>query len=169
LHDAVKSGGARLSGGNGGWRSYFIMGSIIHSTVFLAIAFVLLWNSGCIGAEYGLPYSAPFTLLFWRYWALVLILLVYLVLRSRARWPGVSAVAFAFLIGILAHGVWLGCALLSLQSGVPAGIVALVVALQPMATGALSGLVVGERTPIYRWLGLLIGFCGVAITVVAPD
>jgi drug/metabolite transporter (DMT)-like permease len=29
----------------------------------------------------------------------------------------------------------------------------------------LSGQIVGEHTPIHRWIGLLIGFCGLAITV----
>lgn len=136
-----------------------------HSTWFLIISFVLLWNSGFIGAEYALPYVQPFTLLFWRYWALSLILLVYLFLRNRLRWPGLNAVLIGLVVGILAHGVWLGCVAFSLQLGVPAGIVALVVALQPMTTGALSGVVVGERTPFYRWVGLVIGFLGVAIAV----
>lgn len=143
------------------------MGSMIHSTASLAIAFVLLWNSGFIAAEYGMPYTKPFTLLFWRYWALTLILIVYLALRGRAKWPGFSTVALTFFVGILAHGVWLSCGLLSLERGVPVGIIALVVALQPMTTGALSGLVVGERTPIHRWIGLIVGFLGVAIAVVA--
>ena len=47
----------------------------------------------------------------------------------------------------------------------PAGFVALVVALQPLATGALSGIVVGESVPWNRWLGLVVGFLGVAIPV----
>ena len=72
-----------------------------------------------------------------------------------------------FVVGILAHGVWLSCSLLSIQYGVPAGIVALVVALQPLVTGALSGAVVGEYTPVHRWAGLLIGFAGVALTISA--
>lgn len=137
----------------------------VHSTWFLIISFVLLWNSGFIGAEYALPYVQPFTLLFWRYWALSLILLIYLVVRNRLHWLGLNAALIALVVGILAHGVWLGCVAFSLQLGVPAGIVALVVALQPMTTGALSGLVVGERTPFYRWVGLVIGFIGVAMAV----
>lgn len=143
------------------------MRSILRSTLLLAVAFVFLWNSGFIAAEYSLPYTAPFTLLCWRYWALTLILLIYLAFRGRLKWPGFSAVTLAFLVGILAHGVWLSCGLLSLVRGVPAGIVALVVALQPLTTGALSGLVVGERPPIYRWIGLIVGFCGVVIAVFA--
>lgn len=69
------------------------------------------------------------------------------------------------LIGILAHGVWLICVLLALDNQVPAGIVALVVALQPLTTGALSGLVTGERTYFIQWIGLILGFVGVTLTV----
>lgn len=138
-----------------------------RTTALLALLFVLLWNSGFIGAEYGLPYAGPFTQLFWRYFALALILLLYLVLTGRLRWPGWPVLAPTFLVGILAHGVWLSCSLLSIQYGVPAGIVALVVALQPLVTGALSGAVVGEYTPVHRWAGLLIGFAGVALTISA--
>ncbi len=70
-------------------------------------------------------------------------------------------------VGILAHGVWLSCVLLALNQDVPAGIVALVVALQPLATGAFSGIATGEHTPLHRWLGLIIGFLGVALTILS--
>jgi drug/metabolite transporter (DMT)-like permease len=140
---------------------------MFRSTALSAVLFVLLWNSGFIGAEYALPYAGPFTQLFWRYFALAFILLLYLSLRERLRWPGWSIVAPTFSVGILAHGVWLSCSLLSIQYGVPAGIVALVVALQPLVTGALSGTVVGERTPAHRWIGMVVGFGGVALTISA--
>lgn len=38
--------------------------------ICLDLVFVLLWNSGFIGAEYGLPYTGPWTLLLWRNLAL---------------------------------------------------------------------------------------------------
>lgn len=138
-----------------------------HHTLLLAVGFILLWNSGFIGAEYALPYTQPLTLLFWRYWLLALIVFSYLAFRRRLQWPGLNAVLIALLVGILAHGIWLGCVFFSLQYGVPAGIVALVVALQPLTTGALSGPVVGERTPPSRWAGLLIGLGGVMVAVLA--
>jgi len=93
------------------------------------------------------------------------IIMGYLFIRSRLRWPGWHAVLIAMTLGILAHGVWLGCVFFSLQYGVPAGIVALIVALQPMLTGALSGVLVGEHTPLHRWLGLVVGFVGVTVAV----
>ena len=136
-----------------------------NDTLLIAIGFVLLWNSGFIGAEYGLPYTGPFALLFWRYLALTGILFLYLALRNRFRWVGWAGASAHMTVGVLAHGVWLGCVLLALDHEVPAGIVALVVALQPMATGAFSGLATGEPTPVIRWIGLLIGFAGVAIPI----
>jgi len=136
-----------------------------RTTLILSIGFVLLWNSGFIGAEYGLPYTGPFTLLFWRYLALTLIIVFYLLARNRLRWVGWKVAAPNMLIGVLAHGVWLACVLLALDYQVPAGIVALVVALQPLATAAFSGLVTGERTNLYQWIGLVLGFLGVVFTV----
>jgi drug/metabolite transporter (DMT)-like permease len=140
---------------------------MLHPTAWLAVLFVLLWNSGFIGAEYILPYASPFTQLFWRYLALALLLLAYLALSGRLRWPGWESAGAEALIGVLAHSVWLACTLVSIAQGVPAGIVALVVALQPLAVGALSGMAVGEQTTGLRWLGLALGFSGVVV-VLAP-
>lgn len=135
------------------------------STLFLAIAFVLLWNSGFIGAEFGLSYTGPYTLLFWRYLVLTIMLYTYLLVRRRFQWLKWPVAAHHMIVGVLAHGVWLGCVLLALEYDVPAGIVALIVALQPMMTGAFSGMVTGEGTSMPMWLGLFIGFAGVALTV----
>lgn len=80
-------------------------------------------------------------------------------------WAGPPPSPARALVGVLAHGAWLACVLVSLERGVPAGIVALVVALQPLATGALSGLLTGESTSARQWLGLVTGFAGVAVAV----
>lgn len=133
--------------------------------IALGLLFVLLWNSGFIGAEYGLQYSAPFTLLFWRYAILSAILLLYLSFSGRLRWPGLAMIKHASLTGILAHGIWLSCTLLALEQQVPAGIVALITALQPLLTAAFSGLAVGEESSLRQWMGLLLGFFGVVIAI----
>lgn len=136
-----------------------------RTTILLATGFVLLWNSGFIGAEYGLPYAGPFTLLFWRHLFLTLVIVAYLWVTNRFRLVGWSAAGLNMLVGVLAHGLWLTCVLLALAAEVPAGIVALVVALQPLATGALSGVVTGERTHFFQWMGLVLGFAGVVLTI----
>lgn len=137
-----------------------------QNTFWLITGFVILWNSGFIGAEFGLPYTGPFTLMFYRYSALTIFLFTYLHVTKRRQWVGWRYARSQMIIGVLAHGVWLSCVLIAIDYGVPAGIVALVVALQPLATGALSGIVVGEPTPWNRWLGLVAGFSGVALPVV---
>lgn len=136
------------------------------STIWLIIGFVLLWNSGFIGAEYALSYTGPYTLIFLRYLAVTLLLATYLLITKRLKWIGIKNASRHMLIGFLAHGVWLTCALLAMDNDVPAGIVALIIALQPLATGALSGFVTKEKTNSYQWLGLILGFIGVTITVV---
>jgi drug/metabolite transporter (DMT)-like permease len=138
-----------------------------NRTILFATGFVLLWNSGFIGAEYGLPYTGPFTLIFWRYLALTVMVFLFLLAGNRFQRVSWSVVFPNMLVGVLAHGVWLGGVLLSLERDVPAGLVALVVSLQPLATGAFSGMVVNEPTPWHRWAGLIIGFIGVAIALVS--
>lgn len=133
----------------------------------LELLFVLLWNSGFIGAEYGLPNTGPWTLMLWRYSALTVVLGLWLLVSRQWRWPGARALGHTAIVGVLAHGVWLTCVMLALERGAPAGIVALVTALQPLLTGALSGPVLGERTDLRQWLGLLLGFAGVTIAVAA--
>ncbi|MGM0475569.1 MAG: DMT family transporter [Pseudomonadota bacterium] len=137
----------------------------MHRIFGLELVFVLLWNSGFIGAEYGLPFAGPWTLLFWRYVALAGVLGIWLAVRRRSLWPGRRAAGHTAVVGVLAHGVWLGCVLVALDMGVPAGIVALVTALQPLLTGALAGPVLGERTDLRQWIGLVLGFLGVVVAV----
>jgi len=118
--------------------------------------FVLLWNTGFIGAEFGLPYSGPFTLLFWRYLALSLVMGFIVLARREFRLVSRRHLASVATVGVLSHGVWLTCALVAIDRGVPAGIVALVVALQPLLTGAFSGFATGEHTSARQWVGSLI-------------
>lgn len=136
-----------------------------RQTALLGFAFVLLWNSGFIGAEFVLPHAGPCTQIFWRYLALAGLLGVSLTMLGKLHWPGATVAGVNACIGILAHAVWLGAVLLALEAAVPAGIVALVIALQPLLTGLFSGRVTGERVSPQKWFGLAIGFIGVLFTV----
>lgn len=129
------------------------------------IGFVLLWNSGFIAAEYGIASTGAFTLLFWRYLFLTLALAPFVYFRGKTRHYNQKTILQTMLIGVLSHGVWLSCAVLSIQLGVPAGIVALIVALQPLLTGVLAGAWLGEAPGKLQWLGLFLGLAGVVITV----
>ncbi|MGM0788061.1 MAG: EamA family transporter [Thermodesulfobacteriota bacterium] len=87
-------------------------------------------------------------------------------LSGRLRWPGFYDAAIALLVGFLAHGVWLGCVLFSLQQGVPAGIVALVASLfylGPPVTMIMAWVAFGDRLQSTDVIGLIIVAAGVIV------
>ncbi|MDQ2632754.1 MAG: DMT family transporter, partial [Pseudomonadota bacterium] len=76
-------------------------------------------------------------------------------------------VAHAGTAGMLMHGVYLGGVFWAIHRGMPAGLSALIVGLQPLITAVLAGRLLGERVMLRHWAGLAAGFAGVAI-VLAP-
>ena len=127
--------------------------------------FVLLWSTGFIGAKFGLPFAEPLTFLALRF-ALVAALLTAVSLAARAPWPRDPATLGHLVVaGVLVHGVYLGGVFASIHQGVPAGVSALIVGLQPLLTAALAGPLLGERVRPLQWLGLLLGLGGIALVV----
>ena len=126
------------------------------------LLFVLIWSTGFIVAKFGLPYAPPLTFLLLRFTGVLLVLLP-LVLLFRAPWPHgrIRHVAVAGMLlqaGYLA-GVW--CAI---KIGMPAGLSALIVGLQPILT-AFAAPLLGESVRGRQWLGLALGLCGVGLVV----
>lgn len=133
--------------------------------VFWAGLFVFLWASGFLSAKFGFPYAEPLTFLVWRY-GLAVACLVPIALALRTSWPrtwgqaGHIAVAglgiqTGYLVGVY-------CAI---YNGISTGVIALIVGLQPLLTGALAGSVLGERVTPRQWLGLVLGFAGLGLVV----
>ena len=134
---------------------------------FAPVAFVLLWSTGFVGAKYGLPYADPFTFLAVRL-AIASALLIALVALTRSTWPtSVSHVRHAAVVGLLLHAGYLGGVFYAISQGLPAGVAAVVVSLQPVLTAALATRVLGERLVGLQWLGFALGVGGVVL-VVAP-
>ena len=67
--------------------------------------------------------------------------------------------------GVLMHGVYLGGVFWAIHRGMPAGISALIVGLQPLITAVLAGSLLGEKILPRHWLGLALGFAGVVIVL----
>jgi drug/metabolite transporter (DMT)-like permease len=127
-------------------------------------AFVVLWASGFIGAKFGLPYAEPLTFLTIRMLAVVL-LLAALVISARPTWPRGAALAHNAVAGLLVHGLYLGGVFVAIDQGLPAGLCALVVALQPVLTATLANRFLGERVVLYQWAGLVLGLAGVYLVL----
>jgi drug/metabolite transporter (DMT)-like permease len=129
------------------------------------LLFVLLWSTGFIGARLGLPHAPPMTFLFIRYLA-VLILMGVIALATRAPWPKTPGEWLHIgVAGLLLHGVYLGGVFLAISEGLPAGVAALVVGVQPLLTAVGAGWLLGETVLRRQWLGLLLGLLGVGLVV----
>lgn len=129
------------------------------------LLFVILWSSGFVGAKFGLPYAEPLSFLLVRY-LIVIALMLAIALATRAPWPadprqwlhiGVS--------GVLVHAIYLGGVFVAIQHGLPAGITALVVGIQPLLTALLAGWLLDERIVARQWLGLGLGLGGVVLVL----
>jgi drug/metabolite transporter (DMT)-like permease len=136
-----------------------------RSSAVVPALFVLLWSTGFIGARLGLPHAEPLTFLSMRY-ALVLVLLCAFVLATASRWPrGWRAYVHIAVSGVLIHGVYLGGVFIALHRGLPAGLTALIVGLQPLLTAIAAGWLLGPRVSPRQWSGLVLGLFGVAMVV----
>jgi drug/metabolite transporter (DMT)-like permease len=127
--------------------------------------FVLLWSSGFIGAKYGLPYCGPLTYLSLRY-ACVVVLMFPVCWLARAAWPSnARETGHVLVAGALLQAGYLGGVFVAISLGMPAGVAALIVGLQPILTAFLSEHMVDERATRRQWVGLALGFLGVMTVV----
>jgi len=124
--------------------------------------FVLLWSSGFIVAKFGLPYAPPLTFLVLRF-AGVLAVLLPLVLLMRAPWPH-GRIGHVAVAGILVQAGYLAGVWSAIKLGMPAGLSALIVGLQPILT-ACAASSVGETVRGRQWVGLVCGLAGVGLVV----
>lgn len=133
-------------------------------TVLAPALFVLLWSTGYIGARLGTPYSEPLTFLAVRFIFAVALLIV-VAMIARATWPDMRTAGHSVIVGALIHGVYLGGVFWAIDRGMPAGVAALIVGLQPVLTAFAAGPVLGESVTPKHWLGLLIGLVGVGLVI----
>ncbi len=135
---------------------------------FSPIIFVLLWATGFPAARYGTTDAEPFTFLGLRFGlALILLsLLVFFYLRPKnVDW---KQFGHSMIVGVLMHGLYLGGVFYAVSKGMPAGISALIVALQPFFTAFIAWVVIGERLSFIRASFFAMALFGIFM-VLFPD
>lgn len=128
--------------------------------------FVFLWSTGFVASKLGAPYAEPFTFLSVRFLS-VIVIMVPICLMAGASWPRGSAFVHSLVVGALIHATYLGGVFWALRHGLPAGVTALIVSLQPVLTAILAWPLIGERITAKHWGGLALGLAG-AVLVVLP-
>lgn len=128
----------------------------------MPFVFVLIWSTGFVVAKFGLPYAPPLTFLLLRFSG-VLVALLPLVLLMRAPWP-VGRIRHIAVAGVLVQAGYLGGVWCAIKLGMPAGLSALIVGMQPILT-AFAAPLIGESVRGRQWIGLMFGICGVGLVV----
>ena len=130
----------------------------------MPVVFVLIWSTGFIVARYGMPYAPPLKFLVIRY-ALSMLCFGVWALMSRAALPaGRAQWGHLGVTGMLMSAGYLGGVWAAVHAGMGAGLVALLVGIQPVLTAiwlASSGGTVSRR----QWAGLALGFAGLVLVV----
>lgn len=130
--------------------------------------FVVLWSTGFIGAKYAGPYIEPFHVLLIRM-LITLVAFGALALVLKSRWPSPTQAMHQMVTGFLVHAVYLGGVFAAIEWGMPAGVTSLIMGLQPLLTALMSWQLMGESLRAKQWLGLVIGFIGVALVLASGE
>ena len=132
------------------------------------LIFILLWSSAFITTKPIVNNSDPFSALAFRFFFVAVGFYIFSLYLNNSIVIKRSNLIESILSGVLFHGFYLGGVFFSISIGMPAGIAALIVTLQPILTNILSGPFLGERVKFKQWIGAALGLIG-AILVLGLD
>lgn len=129
--------------------------------------FVLIWSTGFVVARLGMPHAPPMGFLAWRYALSIAAIGAWIVLSRGVTWPRNRAQWLHLgVLGTLQHAGYLGGVWAAVKAGMPAGLAALVVCLQPVLTAAwLSWRSAAHRVSAPQWAGLWLGLAGLTLVL----
>ncbi len=127
----------------------------------VSIIFVLLWSTGFVGAKYILPYAEPFVFLTIRYAsAAIILVLIAKALREPLRITR-DQIQQSVLVGVFLQVIYIGGVFYAVSLGLPAGVTAVIVSLQPVLVSVLAFKFLNEGLSFRKISGLLLGLVGV--------
>ncbi len=127
--------------------------------------FILLWSSAFITTKPIIDHSEPFTALAFRFFIVALGFFLYSLYLKKSVFIKRKNLFESIFSGILFHGIYLGGVFFSISIGMPAGIAALIVTLQPILTNILSGPILNENVTKQQWIGVFLGFSGATLVL----
>ena len=127
--------------------------------------FILLWSSAFITTKPIIDNSDPFTALAFRFFFVAVGFYLFSIYSKQSINISNKNLIESLFSGVLFHGLYLGGVFYSISIGMPTGIAALIVTLQPILTNALSGPILNEKVSIKQWIGVLLGFLGASLVL----
>lgn len=127
--------------------------------------FIILWSSAFVTTKPIIDNSDPFTALAFRFFIVALGFFLFSIYTKKKILTNQKNIIQSLFSGVLFHGVYLGGVFYSISIGMPTGIAALIVTLQPILTNALAGKFLGEKVSFKQWLGIALGFLGAVLVL----
>ena len=127
--------------------------------------FIILWSSAFVTTKPIIDNSDPFTALAFRFFVVAFGFYIFSIYTKQKISTNSRNLLQSLFSGVLFHGVYLGGVFYSVSIGMPTGIAALIVTLQPILTNALAGKFLGEKVTFKQWIGVILGFIGAALVL----
>ena len=127
--------------------------------------FIVLWSSAFVTTKPIIDNSDPFAALAFRFFVVAFGFYIYSIYTKQKILTNSRNLLQSLFSGVLFHGVYLGGVFYSVSIGMPTGIAALIVTLQPILTNALAGKFLGEKVTFKQWIGVILGFIGAALVL----
>ena len=127
--------------------------------------FILLWSSAFITTKPIIDNSDPFSALAFRFFVVAIGFYLFSIYTKHSVVVPKKNLLESIASGVLFHGFYLGGVFYSISIGMPTGIAALIVTLQPVLTNALSGPILGEKVSAKQWIGVVLGFAGATLVL----
>jgi drug/metabolite transporter (DMT)-like permease len=134
-------------------------------TKIFPFLFIMLWSSAFITTKPIIDNSDPFSALAFRFFFVAVGFFLFSLYSNQSVIVKQKNLIESVLSGVLFHGFYLGGVFYSISIGMPTGIAALIVTLQPVLTNALSGPILGEKVTLKQWIGVILGFIGAALVL----
>ena len=127
--------------------------------------FIILWSSAFVTTKPIIDNSDPFAALAFRFFVVAFGFFIFSLYTKQKILTNSRNLFQSLFSGVLFHGVYLGGVFYSVSIGMPTGIAALIVTLQPILTNALAGKFLGEKVTFKQWIGVILGFIGAALVL----
>jgi len=127
--------------------------------------FIILWSSAFVTTKPIIDNSDPFAALAFRFFVVAFGFFIFSIYARQKILTNTRNLFQSLFSGVLFHGVYLGGVFYSVSIGMPTGIAALIVTLQPILTNALAGKFLDEKVTFKQWIGVILGFIGASLVL----
>jgi drug/metabolite transporter (DMT)-like permease len=127
--------------------------------------FIILWSSAFITTKPIVNFSEPFAALAFRFFFVAIGFLIFALYSKQKILINKKNLLESVFSGMLFHGFYLGGVFFSISKGMPTGITALIVTLQPILTNILAVHILKEKVSLRQWVGIFLGFTGAALVL----